>query len=259
VSRQQNNRYLGILWVVVAVIVIVVAVQLSGHVSAFAEGGSAAPLVGAGVGLVLAVGVWLHARRRIERAFRQRGPEALLQALRPGGLRLIPNGAAWGAYFEAWVYTLYGRFDAARSALARFPWKQEPPLLQAAATSVEALLDYFDTKDFARGFRLACEARSAADASGNFPGMKTAMSAYSSLVETGRALINEVKPNTIATLRSSAETLPIAGRLIATWGLAVAYARTGDMAQAEEALARCKEMAPYCEPLHSIPEPAQDA
>ena len=258
-TRQKNNRYLGILWALSFGVIVLVLVELSASISATVNGRSALPVVSIVFGLVFALGLRAYAKRRVERAFLQRGPESLLRVLRPGGGSLIPSGAAWGAYLEAWAFTLYGRFDSAREALARVEWKHEPPVVGAAATSVEALLCFFDTRDFVRGFNLARTARAAADSSGHFPGVKTAMQSYDSLVEIGRVLTDNLKADTIANLRSQAQTLPIGARLIATWGLATAYARTGDAAQANETLARCTTLAPYCEPLCFLPEPIRTA
>lgn len=254
-ARKDNNRYLTLVWTLVIVVVAAVVVPLVANVAIAKDSASFAPIVGAGVGLVMVVGIRLWGRRRFERAFLQRDPEALLKFQRGVGARSMPNAAAWGAYFDAWVYTLYGRFAEARRALARIEWKREPPLVQAAATGVEALLCYFDTRDYAQGLRLARVARAGADVSTSFPGAKTAMEAADSIVEIGRVLADEMKPDTMAKLAAQSRDLPFGARLLATWGLAAAHARAGDMAQANEALARCRAMAPHCEPLCALPGP----
>jgi hypothetical protein len=252
-ARKDNNRYLIGLWAVVAALVVVLVVPLVATVATAKDVSTLAPVFGAAVGLVAVMGIRLWSSRRLERAFLQRGPEPLLRIFRGAGAKAMPNADAWGAYFEAWVYTLYGRFDSARQALARIEWRREPQLVQAAATGVEALLCYFDTREYARGLELARVARAAAEVSSKFPGAKTAMDSADSIVEIGRALSNEMKPDTTAKLAAQSRDLPFGARLIATWGLAAAHAQAGDAAQANEALARCRAMAPHCAPLCALP------
>ena len=254
-ARKDNNRYLTGLWLLVALIGVAVVVPLVASVATSRDSGSLAPIVGAGVGLVMVVGIRLWSRRRFERAFLQRDPAVLLRLQKTTSA--IPNAAAWAAYFDAWVYTLYGRFDDARRALARIEWRREPPLVQAAATGVEALLCYFDTRDYARGLGLARVARAGAEVSTSFPGAKVAMESADSIVEIGRVLADQTKPDTLAKLEAQSRDLPFGARLLATWGLAAAHARAGDSARANEALARCRALAPYCEPLCALPGPVE--
>ncbi len=256
-ARKSNNRYLLGIWALVLVLVAVVVVPMVANVATSKDSDAFVPIFGGGVGLVMAVGAMLWSRRRLERAFLQRDPAAVLRLFQGAGVRAMPDAAAWGAYFEAWVYTLYGRFDSARGALARIEWRRQPQLVQAAATGVEALLCYFDTRDYARGLRLARVARARAEVSPSFPGASTAMEGADSIVEIGRALTGEIKPDTMAKLAAQSRDLPFGGRLLATWGLAAAHARAGDAAQANEAIARCRAMAPYCEPLCALPGPVE--
>jgi hypothetical protein len=252
-NHRRNDRYLVSLWVLPIVLGALLVVGLAAGVTRIAAGGAAAPLFGIVVGLAVVMGVRLWTKRRIELAFLQPEPEALLQLMQSGAMP-IPSSAAWGAYLEAWVFTLYGRFISARAALARVAWEREPPVVQAAAMSVEALLCFFEMRDFARGAGLARAARAMADTSIALPGAKTALEGYDSLVEIGRALTNRMNADTITNLSTQARSFPFGASLIATWGLAVAYARSGDRARANETLARCAALAPHCKPLRWLPE-----
>lgn len=201
-------------------------------------------------GLALTAVAWLYGRRRIRRLFLRPDPEALARSMRLFG---VPDADGWSAFSNAWVYTLYGRFDSAYQALGSFDWSGVPPLLQAASKSVEALLCYLDTHDFERGHALARAALRAAEASPPRPGLKTAISAHRSLVDIGHSLTGAPDPDTIARLESDAASLPFGASLVATWGLAVAHARAGDLARANVALDHCRKMAPHCKPLCSLP------
>ncbi|MEP7124889.1 MAG: hypothetical protein ABJE95_28430 [Byssovorax sp.] len=255
-TRNKNNRYVAALWVLPVVLAVVVGGSLVATVATSRDGTAIVPVVGAVVGLLAVLGFSLGARRRVERAFLQRGPDALLRALRPAQSSMIPDAAAWGAYFEAWSLTLYGEFERARAALDRVEWSRRPQVVRAAAMSVEVLLCFFDTRDFTQGFNLARSARATADISANFPGAKAALNSYDSLVEIGRALTDSPRPDTLENLAAHARNLPFGARLIAMWGLAAAYDRAGDPTSADDTIARCRELAPHCAPLRSLPRPA---
>jgi hypothetical protein len=256
VARQENDGYLRGVWLKAGVPAVLVGVALLIYTLSSVADGSAAGPTALVAGLAIAGGAWAWGRMRVERAFRKPDPSALLQMFRSsrsGGA----SAEAWRAYFEAWVLTLYGRFEPARAALARVDWAREPPVVGAAGDSIEVLLCFLDARDFTRGFNLARSARAAAELSPALPGAKTAAAAYDCLVEIGRVLTGWSTATTIANLERHTRVLPFGGRLLATWGLAAAYDRAGDAARAAEALARCQKLAPYCTPLHTVPAPPQ--
>lgn len=209
-------------------------------------------LISVGIAAPLTVAAFALARRRVERVFLERDPEKVINALRAG--RVGPwVAAAWSAYLEAWVYTLYGRFDSAQRALDRIHWASEPAMVRAAATSVEALLCFLHTRDPDRGLALAQDAHEKADMSSAIPGAKSALAAHEALILIGKVMNGPSNGKIIAKLAAHARTPHIGSRIIATWGLAVAQARAGDPARARATLEQCRKMAPYCEPLLSLP------
>ena len=108
-----------------------------------------------------------------------------------------------------------------------------PPLIQGVATAIEALLCYFESQEYVQGLNLAVAAQELAATPGLFPGARTMAVAYESYVQLGEVLCGRSTGTTVASLERKVAVLPTLGRLLVTWGLAVAYHRSGEVARAE--------------------------
>ena len=256
-SRRENNRLIAREYIKFFVFMGLMGAFLAWAFVTFTRVHPAADValimvISAGVAAPLTVWLIALARWRVERTFLQPDPEKVIRAMRSGRVANW-SAAAWSAYTEAWVYTLYGRFNAARRALDRVHWASERSTVRAAATSVEALLCFLDTRDLGQGLALARDARAKADISSAFPGAKTELAFYDALILIGRVMGGTSNGKIIAKLADHAQTPPFGSRIIALWGLAVARARAGDRVSALDTLELCREMAPYCGPLLSLP------
>jgi hypothetical protein len=246
-----NARYLAILWVVVGAIFAFVA---SLYARSVVDGDYvmvAAGVVGVGI-LVVALGC--RARRRLRQLLQCETPVPLVQFYeRTMGSTLIPNGDALLSHSSALAYTLYADYPAARAALARVAWNERPPLVRALRRSVEALLCYFDTQEYARGLDLAESAKELAAIPALFPGARTAAAAHESYGEIGQVLCGKSTEATVASLERKMASLPLIGRLLVAWGLAIAYSQRGNTAKAEDMLAFVRKYAPHCRAVTSMP------
>ncbi len=80
--------------------------------------------------------------------------------------------------------------------------------------------------------------------------------AYESYVQLGEVLCGRSTGATVASLERKVAVLPTLGRLLVTWGLAVAYHRSGEVARAEVMRGFIREVAPHCRALALPDDPA---
>ncbi len=163
----------------------------------------------------------------------------------------IPNGDALFAHAAALAQVFYAEYPAARATLASVNWTGRMPLMQACHQSVEALLCYFDTRDYERGLNLAQGAVKLGQIASVLPGAKTSAAAYESYVEIGEILCNRVTPQTLESLRGKVGKVPTMNKILIAWGLAVGYTKVGNAAQAEAMRIYLRKTAPHCKALTS--------
>ncbi len=192
--------------------------------------------------------------RRLRRLLQADSPEPLVnwyrKLIRP---RSVPDGDAILAQCCATAYALYADYPSARAALASVSWADRPPILRACPLILEALLCYFDTREYQRGHDLAASAAGMALVNPAFPGARRGAEAAESYVEVGQVLCGRATDATVANLGRKFPTLRTLDRLVVAWGLAAAYRQRGDAARAEEMLTYLREVAPHCRAL-ALPE-----
>src|SRR5579883_2227935 len=158
--------------------------------------------------------------RRVRQLLRADSPEPLVafcrQTIRPGRL---PDGDVLLAQASAVAYALYADYPSARAALTEVTWDRRPPLIRAMRTSAEALLCYFETREYVQGLNLATAAQELAAVPAAFPGARTAAAAHESLVEIGQVLCGRSTDELVASLERKMAVLPTLGRLLVAWGL----------------------------------------
>ena len=252
----RNTRYLAARWAVAIVSMIIVALMFSSSLREGRVWSVVLPLI-----VVMLLLIVIRSRtgeRKIRSLLQSRTPDDLVQhyrrTIRTGVIR---DGDAMLAHACALAYMLYGYYPAARSELGRIDWERRDPLIRAAGRSAEALLYYFFTRDYERGVEVAREARDLARIPGVFPGSRTSAAAFDTIVEIGEILCERYGDQTIASLERSMAKLPVTGKLLAAWGLAVAYHRNGDDAKRQTMQKFLHEAAPHCVALslrdHSNP------
>ena len=252
-----NTRHLVGLWAGAVLIMVWVAFDLG---SALLQGQTwEVGLSIAFTAVIVMVIKWRGGDRQIRRLLQSDSPEDLVpfykRTIRTG---LVPDGDALLAQACAVAYTLYADYPAARAALQSVNWDHRPPLIRSSGQSVEALLCYFETRQYKQGLELARSAQKAGGVSGLFPGARASAAAFESLVEIGEVLSGCSTGSTVGSLERKMKVLPTLGRLLVAWGLANAYRKNGDDAKAETMLAYIREIAPHCRAL-SLPSHAEPA
>jgi len=198
----------------------------------------------------LFIGIRTYQARRIRRLLQSPSPDSLLafcrRSLRPG---LIPNGDALLAHGCANGCILYGQFADARSYLRSVDWEHRPPLIAALRQAADALLCYFDTREFDRGLAIARSAQQQASVTSAFPGAGMSKAAFAAHVQTGEVLTGQCTSSTIDALEKQFRQLPLLGKLLAAWALTQAYRNSGDTQRANEKERFLRESAPHCHAL----------
>jgi hypothetical protein len=242
------TRYLVVLWAVVGLMAALVAVHLGASFAAGQVWPAVLPI--ALVVAVLLVMRWWFGDRRLRQLLQANSPDPLVafyrRTIRPG---LLPDGDALLAQAAALAYAPYADYPSARAVLTRVAWDGRPPLIGAARASVEALLCYFESREYVEGLNLAAVAQELAATPASFPGARTAAAAYGSYVEIGHVLCGRSTDATVASLERKMAVLPTMGRLLVAWGLAVAYRRRGGATRSEANIAFIHGVAPHCRAL----------
>ena len=153
------------------------------------------------------------------------------------------------AFSKALSYTLYGRFDSARTEVEKTDWEQKPPIFQALKVCLQALWAYLEDHDFQQGTALAKEARRLAEVSSSLPGAGISLSSHDAIVEIGELLSGNMDPAIVTSLREKLQRLPILMKVFIAWGLERFYDRSGDEKQAQEMRDLLTKIAPHCKGL----------
>jgi hypothetical protein len=203
-------------------------------------------------GIVMAWGIY-GSLFQVGQLLKASSPEPLVAyyGKRLGKLRIADLDANL-AFSKGLVYTLYGRFESARTVINKVNWEQKPPLVQAPKIFLEALWAFLERHEFQQGLLLAQKARAMTDVSSAFPGAGIALSAYDAAVEIGQALATTAQPSVIASLEVKAKKLPILVRVLAVWGLEGHYRQSGQTVEASKMRAQLTKYAPHCRGLSPI-------
>jgi tetratricopeptide (TPR) repeat protein len=159
---------------------------------------------------------------------------------------LMPDGDAWLAYLSAQAYTFYGNYDDARKVFQSIDWTQRTDLIQASGWLQEALLCYLDTKEYERGLELSRSVQELRTASKASPRAEKEAAARQLYVELGEVLCNRSTEATVASIEKKMRTSPAFMKLLAAWGLMIAYRKSGDQSKADAMQKYLHETAPYC-------------
>jgi hypothetical protein len=241
---KSNTRYLLFIWIVAAA---VCGYVLFGFIVKLWQGdvwGVILPLV---FGVLLVGVIKFVVGNKLKRLLQSSSADDLVafykKKIRKG---LMPDSDAWLAHSCGLVYTLYGDYDAARTNLQKIDWTQRAPLIQACGRCLEALLCYFDTKEYQKGLELARQAQQLGTVSEMFPGAKTSAAAFQSYVEIGEVLCDQATSATVKSLEEKMKKLPAIGCLLVAWGLNNAYRKSGNITQADVMAEYIRKTAPHC-------------
>jgi hypothetical protein len=206
------------------------------------------------VGVVLTIVIIKYQAKRVQRLLQSPSADALItcyeKTIRPG--IFMPNADVLLAHSCAMAYILYGEFGEARMELNSVSWEGRPPVYAAIRRSAEALLCYLDTHEYERGLALARSAVDLADMPTVFPGAKTGLAAFATLVYIGEVLTGRFDSSTVEELETNFETLPLTAQLLIAWALVRAYRKAGDDDKVEEMCTFLREVGPHCKPLHHV-------
>jgi hypothetical protein len=204
------------------------------------------------VAVALFIGIRKYQARRFRRLLQSPSPDALLafyrRSIRPG---LIPNEDAFLAHGCANAYILYGQFADARSQLRSVAWEHRTPVIVALRQSAEALLCYFDSRDYEQGLATAKSAEQLAKVPRAFPGAATSQAAFAAHVQIGEVLTGQSTPSTIEALEIHYRQLPLLGKLLVAWALVQAYRQSRNLQGVNAMEKFIRETAPNCPTLHS--------
>lgn len=229
----------GVLWTLLLVMSVVAAAR-GDYVMAITV-----PVAFAGLGLLL-----LWQRRTASRLYLQPLDTVLAHYRRTFR---GPQADVMLALSSAQACACYGQFEQAEAFLAGVQWHGRGRLFEAWPLHIESLLLYWRDRAYRQGLAVARNAQDLGDVGGTMPGAATARLGYAAVVAAGEVFAGEVEPETVSTLESAAEKLPLPARLIAWWGLAGAAARAGDAERAAALLDRIRAHAPHCAPLLTLP------
>jgi hypothetical protein len=145
---------------------------------------------------------------------------------------------------------LYGREHEAMDALAAVRWTDRAPLVQAMGVCAEGIVELLCRRAPARALELTRKARALASVAGGVPGAAQSARFYGSCVAAAAAVAGEASASDLALLGESRALaqLPIL-QLLATFGLAVAAERVGDLGRSAELRRFLERMAPHCRAL----------
>ncbi|MBK7896146.1 MAG: hypothetical protein IPJ90_14970 [Anaerolineaceae bacterium] len=168
------------------------------------------------------------------------------------GQAKMPHKDAHLVSSKAFAYTLYGDFDSARAETDKIDWRQKPPFFQAQHMYLLALWAYLENHEFQQGVNLAKEARRLVNISKSFPGAKTSLDTYDTVIDIGELLSGNSSPEIIARLESKIDKSLVVMKILAAWGLEGFYIQSGQTEKAKEMREILTNFAPYCKGLSSI-------
>ena len=196
------------------------------------------------VGIVLAW-TWYNAFAQVAKMLQAPLPQPLLAYFENRlGQAPLADRTTNLAFSKALVYTLYGRFDSARSEIGRVNWQGKPPMVQAQKTILEAWWAYLEQHDFERGLLLAQQARKLTDVSTAFPGAGFSLSAYDAAIEVGQLLTNQADPTTVASLETKVRRFPALMKVLVAWGLETYYRQSGQYPPTHIGVGKCFQKPP---------------
>jgi hypothetical protein len=248
----RNTLFIGTIWIL---LLVALGLALPSFLSDI-KGGDLSFIYFIVVTILLFIGLRWYTSGRIERLLkRSQTVDPFIAFYRRAmiGRVIIPNGAAFFAYAVALINILYANYPAARAALDSVDWTGRLPLVEGCRKAAEALLCYFDTRDYERGLSLAREAAKLGEASKALPGAATSGAVFASFVEIGEVLSNQATSETLTSLRAKLSKLTILAKIPIAWGLAIGYQKAGDLAQAEAMRAYLRKAAPYCKAVTDTP------
>jgi hypothetical protein len=196
----------------------------------------------------LVIGIRIYQRGRIRRLFQSPSPDALLRSHR---IPTVPHGDAIRAQGLANVCILYGHFGEARAYLRSVKWENRPPFIIALRKVAEALLCYFDTRDYQEGLAIAKSSQHLAQVPQAIPGAATSHAAYDAHVQIGEVLLGQCTTSTIEALENHYRKLPLLGKLLVAWALIKAYRNSNNLQRANELQEFIRKSAPHCSALQS--------
>jgi hypothetical protein len=209
-----------------------------------------------GAGLVWARWRLSRARSDYLKALQQPSPEALVAVVTRSmqRARTLPDADAFGAQSRAIAYTLYGDEQSAARALAEVDWDSRAPLIQAVGLSAEGIIELLCRRDAGRALELNRRASALSAVSGLVPGAQQSRRYHGTCVAVGEVLSSNESSAGLAWLEQSAADArypPL--QLLASFGLAVAMTRAGDLERAARLRRFIENVAPHCEPLQLLP------
>ena len=168
------------------------------------------------------------------------------------GQAKMPHKDAHLVFSKAFAYTLYGDFDSARAEADKIDWRQKPPFFQAQHMYLLALWAYWENHEFQQGVNLAKEARRLTNISKSFPGAKTSLDTYDTVIDIGELLSGNSSPEIIARLESKIDKSLVVMKILAAWSLEGFYIQSGQAQEANKMRVILTTLAPYCKGLSSI-------
>ena len=227
-EKTANQKFLMKLWLPGIVVALIIVASVLGGVTR----GDTSPLVFTLEGVILAVvlhfGIKHFQGRRFAKLLRQDSPGKLSEYF-ARILRRAPHGRHYAAAQSAVVTALYGDVASADEHLASVDWKGLPPMVRAQETLAQAIIMY-SKGEYLPGENLSRLAQSQAEIPKGNPGAKTAELAFLNHINLGMILAGSDTPDSRDVLRTAFEKLPLLGKILAAWGLAVAANRAGDSA-----------------------------
>src|SRR5262245_7282648 len=202
---------------------------------------------GIAVAAVVFVVTRVKQKRQFARMLRSADPLPLLHSF-GASLRRMPHGSFVFAANTATVLALYGRFDDAERALAAVSWADVPPFIQAQESAARATLAYA-RGSISEGLDHAVAATQQASLNVATPGARTSELAFRTYRNLGHALSGRETDTTSLELHAAFAQLPLLGRLIAAWGLAVIAKSRNSSSELQQMHLFIKTTAPHCSAL----------
>jgi len=246
-EKRQNTWYLPRQWIPAVILAVILLVALGGRLL---QGDYLPVILVVGVTGSIIGWVWYSTFAKIGRLLQASSPQPLLAYYESRlGKAAIADREANLAFSKALVYTLYGRFESAKTEIDNVDWEQKPPLVRAQRTFLQALWAYLERHDFQQGLVLAQEARKLAEVSSRFPGAGISLSAFDAAIEIGQVLSGNPESRLVSNLETKVQRFPALMKVLVAWGLEGFYQQSGRTEQAERMRELLTKLAPHCKGL----------
>jgi len=244
-----NNKYLLKLWLPAALIWLVLLIIFFNSGKEDYQT-TLLPVIVAVIGFVL---LKAFIGNRIKQHFKKPSAESVLNFYdKTFKSARIPESEFFKAQAKSIALSLYGEFDEGILMVSQFDMTQKAPLYQAAQIIAIVINNYLQKANLPEALTLAKKAKELAKISKIAPGSKTSEKTYTTYVEIGEILNNNLNNEIIKHLEQGFLNSTFILKIQIAWALGIVYTKTNNLTNKKEMLDFLTKNAPYCKPLFNF-------